>query len=787
MISSFGGIGLLGTIQRAWMFCAPDDDYRNRLMQMQPYSRSETLPVPVVDQRGPLAERTGPDGYAGGNGYSGHSANGYQPSAQGQFSHPSPVQQPSYLQVLIEHCLKRWKLLTVCLIVASGVAFWMVKTYGRPMWRAEGSLYYSPNYSFANKRLYTPPNIQTMISLVKSPELLEQVRKERNLNVSSDQMQNRLTVNVLRQSDIISIQFDWPDREEGEAIARRVQELAIVRFDDLRSKLSKESLERLKVSLADTNKELKEAEDKLAEMLDRKGISNLTAAKSSVTSEIDEIRRQIRTAESDKIIIRATIKAKDDEIEKLEKKLQGTDAALSEAELNFLTQMRSAKIERLNLEREMEMARPMLASKRKEYERILPLVRKGYYTTAELEELQSKIRELEIKVGGTDRMKLLDKELVELEDKILSAKRGANALPVQQVRNDKINEEAKLAVIPARITAYEGMMVELEKRQKFLSDVSREMTPLQLTINQLQIRAANLEQQNNDHKDLGENKIVELTIHSPATAGGAPISTNTAKILVAVFGVAMLLFVGFVALRDMPRFAHTGQNTAERANLPVLAKYAPQAVAIPAPRLPTPDLTGEQLRLLADRIATSISGNGAIVLFTPAVIGLRVEALVADLGCFCAQRGGKVLVFDARPLPEHPNAPAWVGPTGNGVEEQLVAYLDGVSENIDACFTPTLIQSIDYARGDLAKHLAGVMAMYRFRRLTHELRERYSVVLMITPERYKGGDDFFTNVAEGIVVVLSEDANPTDMESYIQRLRGGDTPVFGAVTVPTGR
>jgi hypothetical protein len=198
-------------------------------------------------------------------------------------------------------------------------------------------------------------------------------------------------------------------------------------------------------------------------------------------------------------------------------------------------------------------------------------------------------------------------------------------------------------------------------------------------------------------------------------------------------------------------------------------------------------LNNEQLRSLAERIAPDPAERGKIVLFTPTAKGLRLENLLGDLACLLTKPSAKVLVFEARTSAENPAYPIWTGPSSREVADHLESYLDGRSELTGSCFAETLISSIDYARGDLSRQLQGVMAMYRFRRLMNDMKDRYSVVLMITPERYQGEeDDVFTTLGEGIVVVINQDADPGDVEAYLRELRACETPVYGAFTVPPG-
>jgi len=198
------------------------------------------------------------------------------------------------------------------------------------------------------------------------------------------------------------------------------------------------------------------------------------------------------------------------------------------------------------------------------------------------------------------------------------------------------------------------------------------------------------------------------------------------------------------------------------------------------------DETNDHLRALAARIAQNATDRGSIVLFTPASKGLRVEALVGDLGWYYAQHGGRVLVFDARSFESSSSLPAWAGPAAGEVGIEVEDFVLGHLDRPGACFVSTLISSIDYSRCDVFKNLNGVLSMYRFRRLVEEMKNSYSLVLIITPEMYRRDpeDDFLGHLAEGVVVVLNEGVNPAEVDAYIQNLRTLDRTVYGAVTVP---
>ena len=404
-----------------------------------------------------------------------------------------------------------------------------------------------------------------------------------------------------------------------------------------------------------------------------------------------------------------------------------------------------------------------------------------------------------------------------MDKRILEAKKGSGSPLVAQARIDRQNAEFLLKSIPNKITDLNKTLKERLAHQQYLSSVEKEAMPIIQAIEALQLGRTNMTQTKQDHQKLESNKLNELSIYSSPSTGGAPSSSNFAKLGLGVFALSLLLFVGFIACFDMPG---------------LMAKPAPPALApapfgppvsVPAPygspasvptspfappfapasQLPVPvwqhypppvqqqprgqSMNNEHLRALSERIAHGTKERGSVVLFTPMTANLRVEALLGDLGCFCLKNGGKVLVFEARTDAEGPMYPAWTGPSAREVGDHLEIYLEGRSERAAPCFAETLLTSIDYARGDLSRQLSSVMSMYRFRQMLHEIKDRYSLVLMIVPERYSASEiDVFRAVAEGIVVVINQDANPAEVEKYLRELQASQTPVFGAVTVPPG-
>ena len=185
---------------------------------------------------------------------------------------------------------------------------------------------------------------------------------------------------------------------------------------------------------------------------------------------------------------------------------------------------------------------------------------------------------------------------------------------------------------------------------------------------------------------------------------------------------------------------------------------------------------------LAERITQEGVDRGGIVLFAPTQDQLQLTTLIGDLGMQLSNDGSRVLVFDARAVAE---TPAWAGPNAPGVSARVEGYLDGRSEATQ-CFIPTAMKNVEYSRADLSNRVSGVMSAHRFRQLVEEMRERYSLVLMVAPPMaLDGNDPLLATLAEGLVVVTESTAPPNQIKAYIDHLAEQiSAPVYGALSVP---
>ena len=106
--------------------------------------------------------------------------------------------------------------------------------FAQPLYRAEGKFSYRPNYSRGLKPIYTPPNIQSAVQILKAPEVLEPVRERHLPNMSKDEFADHVRIEVSKQSEFLDVSFDNPNPKVAAAVANDLMKEGLKYFNDNR-------------------------------------------------------------------------------------------------------------------------------------------------------------------------------------------------------------------------------------------------------------------------------------------------------------------------------------------------------------------------------------------------------------------------------------------------------------------------------------------------------------------------------------------------------------------------
>jgi hypothetical protein len=726
-----------------------------------PVTVTERHPVPSVNGNGyaPAAQIIGPA--------SAYYGEGPPP--------PRAAVGPSLIETIFKLSLRRWKLLALWTVVAGAIAWFAAQKLARTTYSAQGTLIYMPADNWKRNEYFRPPEIPTVVEMLKSPDVLEQVRKELSIPVPSALFSKQVLIQPVKNTAFVTVTVEGTNGEILTPAANRLMELGVEKYSALRASRIEAGAKRAAEDRRLAIERRDQAEDDYRAALEKRDAVNIRV-------ELEALMKEIVTIESDLDRLVARKNVCERQIPKLREQFakKGKKGEPISEELLPPAQIQQIQLEELNL----KLAQQSLEQNYRKLATNLELYRKGSLARADVELVQTEIRQLETQIKGyQERLKLL-------REVPLNPIGGAvDGDPVRLAYLKYVEMQNELDVLPDQIAATSATLGSKKARQKDLARVDAELRPLDREREKAEFEVQKVNQDfavvNSLQASAPTPDATELRIWSKADEDSSPPATsNHMKLVVMVFGVGMLLFMGFVVAVDLPKTTRPAPKLPD-LGVPVLA-HMPRERPLPlAPGAPPPALSPSEdnhVQTLALGIGQGVTEPGSIILFTPLNDKVRIESVVAELARFYARDGGPVLLFDARAAHAKRLLARTVAPLRPA---QVDAYLDGLSDDADECFAPTEVPCVEYTRGDLARRVNdGMMGMYRFRRLLDEMRQRYARVLMISPPLRETGDlDVLTALSETIVLVVPDHTSPNEVDPLVQSLRTAEAPIAGAVVI----
>jgi uncharacterized protein involved in exopolysaccharide biosynthesis len=718
------------------------------------------------------------------------------PSTAGALAGP-PSQPPSLIGAIGREAWRRKRLLAVWGVVTIGVTAAVVLVFAQPLYRAEGKLSYRPNYSRGLKPIYTPPNIQSAVQILKAPEVLEPVRERHMPNMSKEEFAKNVRVEVSKQSEFLDVGFDHPNPAVATAVADDLMAEGLKNFRNIRVQTTRDSITEVSHDLQSARKQLEAAKEDYRKACDAHGIGDPLVEQESLRVAISDIEAQLRIAREKQAKLKLEIKFLE---ARRDAPADATDETFDDNFFPVLQSMMHELQTRMVNQQAVDTAKFKFEAAQNEANKLRPLVAKGIYPQIEYDKVVAEMRIHESTLKHGEEVKQLREELQKRYDEL--KKKAASSKPNRKAVNDQLELLKKdEATAPATIIV---LTEDLNLKKKSLNDLQNLKRDLgekddniKLIWNRVQDFHAQLTDAAERTQDLNAN---DLRIHSPATAGTTPYSTNAPKLGLALVGTSALLLVGYLALFALPTASASaasrqavapGMQRALIALVPYIQGIKGQSVSASETH-GKPSGPGQSahaphaepaVQAIAERMLEEGVDPGGIVLFAPTTEQLQVGPVVGGLSEVFRRRGERVLVFDARQAAETPD---WAGPQAPSVARNVERYLDGNADGSAECFVPTSLDGVEYSRADLSQRVSGVFSAHRFRQLVEQMKERYSVVFLVAPPvSLEEGDPMLAMLAEGMVLVTETSANPVEVHAYLDTLcQQVPARLYGTVAVP---
>ncbi|MFP4336367.1 MAG: GumC family protein [Halothece sp.] len=603
--------------------------------------------------------------------------------------------------------------------------------------------------------------LENQIEIIKSSSIAEQVIDQLDLRndegevLTSGSLLSNLTVEPLRDTDILEISYDSPNPEEAAQVVNEV--IKAYRESNIKINRAQATAERefIEGQLPEIQEELEGEEEQLRQFKEENNVIALSEEAGSTVNILSELDQQIIQAQ-------ASLDDSRTRIEQLTQRLGlPPERAMVASSLSESEAVQDVLKEYQELEAE-------LAEKRSRYQPDHPVIKSLEENRAALasllEERVNNVLQEELpaeEISGDFNLQLSSMKIDLVQDLVdAEINYSAQRSKIEGLREEQQQYKNRKDTFP-----------KLEQRQQRLQ---RQLETSQSTYEALLERLQQVRIQENQKQ--GNARIVEAA-SIPNNPISPQIMLNLALggILGAMLGIATALIID---ARD--RTLKTVQEIKDRlgytllGSIPLLGKQASMLPMQDQPR----SAVSEAFRMLQANLKFSqVDEKLKVIVLTSAVPNEGKSTVTANLGLALAELGNRVLIVDAdmRRPSQHQ---VWEEPNSVGLSNVLVDQSDISTVAKEVHPNLELLTA-----GAPPPNPIALLESQRLADLLDKCSQAYDYVLIDTPPIAVGADAaLLGKLAQGtLLVVRPSVADLTSVDNTKEMLQRSGQPVLGMV------
>lgn len=640
-------------------------------------------------------------------------------------------------------------------------------------------------------RLYFPPDLKTLTSLVNAAPVLERAIAESKAATTPLLLSRNLIVSDPKNSQRISLMLTSDDAQQGKEILNAVCESAQMTIADMRREVIGNTLQDLRTSLERSERRMKSGREELLKFTGRLQIDDVDTEIRDLTSELATYEYQLNTSQIEEQGLRRQHQIITDQLNEQKQKAQ-QEASDGDNNTESLVDARRRQ-DRLNElireERRMNEVRAELDAKQAIFNRKIKLYEKGYISRSDFEDIESQVKQLQAQIMEGTRIEEWQAEVARLDKQIVpkAGKKNVGSPIINQIRFRLMELDLSVSNEQEMQRQIAMKQVEAKKRRQELRLFQQEQSALMLEIKAANDEHDTLNRQISSLTGLYEMGPSELTIaDAPSSALQQPTSDRK-KIFAG-------LFVGIFMLSTAPLILLAGITAArptvmEHVAMRDLTFLSPQKSLLELMLESRRDRGLKWERQLALRIQQLLPKRGSVVSIFPAEMHSDDETLLQQIAETLQFREETVLIIRL----------------GNPACEVQSRTAEDVLESVERTFgdsVPTLsdyleneavtvTQTIDRSAGNVDLVLGGQYNADRIfsRRMGQYLdavSELYSIVLVYGMDLNETTSvEMLTGHSNGIILLHDRtDSLSGDVKRTIDNLCDIQAPMFGVATRP---
>lgn len=325
------------------------------------------------------------------------------------------------LFTLLKGIHHHWRSAVCPLAVGLVMAIMISWFYGKHSWESSGTMLYTPlPFSEGQKGLYTPPDLPTLVALVKSPNVLTELCKEYNLTIPTSTLDKLFKVTAARNTQTINVSLSWAEPEKCAALTRRLMELFIAQTRDCRRRIAELQNDDLAQRINEIDTKHGKAKLLYAQFFTEHNLLDAKIETEVIAKEIESLTAARTKAQREQISFTAQREKISKELLQLRTDAEGQrkfDAAMESLSDNRKRQDRLREL--IDDERSRQVLLTELNAKRKDYERRNALYEQQAISKSDWEQSAKEIEVLTAKLQDNQKIQSWRDELVKIDEMVI--------------------------------------------------------------------------------------------------------------------------------------------------------------------------------------------------------------------------------------------------------------------------------------------------------------------------------------------------------------------------------
>ena len=541
--------------------------------------------------------------------------------AQPTESAPNPLFRLAFKTVI--QLIRYWWVLGGAMFVSLAAAVLLSSIVSETVWTSESILVYMRlPIADSAERLYIPPDLRTVASLVKSPVVLREAIKQADTNIGPRTLSMMLSVEEPRGTQKLTLKIGHSDPE----LANTLLACTTTAFQDhvaeMRRAQIKRNIEDIDHSLERNNNRMQEVNARLNQFSAASNVDDVETEVLNLTSSVASAEYQFNTQKVEQQALTVQRDAVQQQLDdqKREEELNLESEKEAEAAEESLADNRRRQ-DRLNEliseERRLNEIRAKLGAKQAEFDRKIVLFEKGYLSRNDFEAVQAEVDALKSQIMEGKKIDEWKAELDRIDKMVVPKSK------TRRVGSPIIHQTMfKLVELDLHILASEEsqrqLAISMAESRKRLAELKRykvEQAGLLAEMQSVSDERDNLNSQRSALLAVHDIGPYEFSIaQSPTTDMYPPASSRKKMFMIIFVGVAGMLSAPIFLLAVLTGSRKTLLEYAEDQQLPFITrKPGPSEVLMER----TEDLvdleTAQWCRTVALRIQQMIPHAGSVV------------------------------------------------------------------------------------------------------------------------------------------------------------------------------